>query len=119
MTQSTPCPQQTGTFTLVLASAQALGKEGGVSNSTPALALLLAHRAQGAETKHLVLPRPAGCSQAARDSWTLLEDQRYLHISASPPAVTEGVKLASIKHHFAETQVTPSSSCSLRYQATP
>lgn len=109
MTQSTPCPQQTGTFTSVLASAQALGEEG-----EQLLLLLLPlpcseHTgAQGTETKHLVLPGPAGCSQSAKDSWTLLEDQRHLHMSASPPAVTEEAKLPSTElsptlHHFAET----------------
>lgn len=40
MAQSTPCPQQTGTFTSVLASAQALGEAGGDSNEQLLLLLL-------------------------------------------------------------------------------
>lgn len=95
MTQRTPCAQQTGTFTSAPASAQALGEEGGGSNEQLLLLLLpltcSEHTgAQGAETKHPVLPDPAGCSQSAKDSWTLLEEQRHLRISTSPPAAPEG-----------------------------
>lgn len=119
MTQSTPCPQQTGTFTAVLASAQALGKEGGDSMSycfcsCPCLALTR----RGSRCSNQA-PHPAQTSwmlpvrQGAGRCW------KTRGTCTSQPLPLQWQRQSNTKHHFAETQVTPSSSCSLRHQATP
>lgn len=129
MTQSTPCPQQTGTFTSVLASAQALGEEGGDSNEQLLLLLLplpcSEHTgAQGTETKK---------TGAAWTSWMLPVSQGQLDPAGRPEAPTH-VSISSCSDRGSQAgkhgavppcttllrqSITPSSSHSLRYQATP